>query len=195
MFNSPFFIDLMKNILIFFLILSSSLFSQENDPWSEYMIPGKMHELLAIYEGSFRVEISMWMDESNTPALVTVNAENKMILGRRFLEMKQSGPMMDYNYEAMTTLGFNTISGEFSLSALNNMGTGSLFLEGSAWEPASKTAILKGEMINPVNKQTIHVRQVIRFTDENTLLIENYDRKDGGQERKTIQYLFTRISK
>lgn len=51
------------------------------------MTPGKMHELLSSYEGKFQMELKM----EGLPEPQVLHSTHRMILGGRFLEMKQSG--------------------------------------------------------------------------------------------------------
>ncbi|NVK84500.1 MAG: DUF1579 family protein, partial [Cytophagia bacterium] len=69
--------------------------AQEKDPWSVYMTPTSIHELFSKYEGEFQMEIEM--NGLNEPVLIS--SSHKMILGGRFLELKQKGKMMGMDYE------------------------------------------------------------------------------------------------
>lgn len=63
--------------------------AQNQDPWDEYMTPSSIHTILAQYTGSFKMEITMSMGEGKEPSIITVNSKHTMLLGGRFLEMKQ----------------------------------------------------------------------------------------------------------
>ena len=179
----------MKQIAIIILLLLPSYFSiaQENDPWTIYMTPSTFHAMLAEYEGDFKTEIKM--DGLNEP--VSMPSTHQMLLGGRFLEMKQKGLMMGMDYESIYTIGYNTIDKSVSMTTITNMGTGTLYLSGS-WDEKNKCATLYGKLTNPVSKKTINVRQTITFSDKNTILIENYDQEGDKPEVKSIQYKFVR---
>jgi Protein of unknown function (DUF1579) len=98
---------------------------------------------------------------------------------------------MGMDYEALSIIGFNTIDQTVSMTAITNMGTGTLALQGT-WDEKTKTANLRGKLTNPVSKRTLNVRQTIQFADANTILIENYDQEEDHPEKKTIQYKFVR---
>lgn len=87
---------------------------------------GHMHKVMGDYVGEFNMEISMWMTEGKPPQIISVNSSHKMILGNRFLEMTQTGNMMGMDYQSLSTIGYNTINKQFSLTTLTNMGTGTL---------------------------------------------------------------------
>jgi Protein of unknown function (DUF1579) len=183
----------MKKIVVAFFLtcIITTSFAQETDPWTKYMTPNEIHQMLAEYEGDFNVEISMWMMEGTAPTLFNVSSKNQMHLGNRFLEMTQSGKMMNMEYQSVSTIGYNTISKLFSQYTITNMGTGSLYLEG-LWDAKKRIANLKGKMTNPMDNKPIAIRQQISFIDKNHLLIENFDTYEGGVEKKTVQYAFSR---
>lgn len=162
--------------------------AQENDPWTVYMTPTSIHELFSKYEGEFQMEIEM--NGLNEPVLIS--SSNKMILGGRFLELKQKGKMMGMDYESIYTIGYNTIDRTISMTTITNMGTGTLALEGK-WNENTKTATLYGKLTNPTSKQYINVRQTIEFIDDNTILIQSFDQEEDKPEKKTVEYKFVRI--
>lgn len=158
------------------------------------MMPAEAHKNLEKYAGKFDVEISMVMNDGAAPVVIMVKSTNKMILGGRFLEMTQMGDMMGMSYQAISTMGFNNTDKNFNLTTITNMGTGTLYVTGPH-DPLTNTAELRGILSNPVNEQMIEVRQVFHFLNEDQMMIENFDKEEGSEERKTIEYKFTRIKK
>lgn len=183
---------IMKYILFLFLFINSTIMNAQNlDPWVEYMTPSSIHSLMSKYTGSFKMEITMSMGEGNDPAIISVSSEHGMLLGDRFLEMKQQGNMMGMDYQSISTLGYNTIDKKMNLTTITNMGTGTLSLFGE-WDEQTKTANLYGQLTNPVSKGVIKVRQTVYFVDDDTILIESYDTEGDKPEKKTVQYKFVR---
>lgn len=156
------------------------------------MTPAEVHVRLSQYTGSFNMEITMSMGAE--PTIITVNSDHKMLLGGRFLEMKQHGTMMGMDYQSIMTLGFNTIDRKMTLTTITNMGTGTLSLHGD-WDEKTKTANLFGQLTNPVTKGIIKVRQTVTFADDKTILIESYDTEGDKPEKKTVQYKLIRTGK
>ncbi len=184
----------MKYVILLFLLISNAMnvTAQQESPWAIYMTPADVHAFLAQYSGSFSLEIYMGSGESNVAKAASIQSEHNMLLGGRFLELKQQGTMMGMDYRAITTLGFNTIDHKMALTTLTNMGTGTLSLFGT-WDHTTKSANLYGELTNPVSKKTIHVRQFIQFIDADTLLIESFDKEGKEAEQKTVTYKFVSI--
>jgi hypothetical protein len=83
-----------KTLLITSLLLLFLNLKAQNDPWTDYMMPSHVHTMLEQYVGSFSMIISMSMEKDKDPVIITVNSENSMILGGRFLQIKQQGNMM-----------------------------------------------------------------------------------------------------
>lgn len=166
--------------------------AQTQDPWTEYMTPSEVHSLLAGYTGSFKMEITMPAGEGKEPVVININSEHSMLLGGRFLEMKQQGNMMGMDYQSIMTIGFNTIDKKMALTTITNMGTGTLSLFGN-WDNKTRTADLSGQLMNPVSREIINVRQTIAFIDKTTILIESFDQEGNKPEKKTVQYKLTKI--
>ncbi len=165
--------------------------AQNQDPWTEYMTPSSIHTLLAQYTGNFKMEIKMSMGEGKEPTIITVDSENNMLLGGRFLELKQKGTMMGMDYQSIMSMGFNNTDKKFTLITITNMGTGTLSLVGE-WDEKSKSATVFGKLTNPVNKNTIDVKQVVSFLDNDTILIESFDKEGNKPEKKTVEYKLIR---
>lgn len=183
----------MKKIFLALIIflMAASTNAQSQDPWHEYMTPSSIHTLFAQYTGSFKMEITMSMGEGKSPSVITVNSEHIMLLGGRFLEMKQQGNMMGMDYQSIMTLGYNNTDKKMALTTITNMGTGTLSLFGE-WNEKSKSATLFGQLTNPVTKNSINIKQVVTFIDNDTILIESHDREEDKSEKKTVQYKLIR---
>lgn len=183
----------MKRIVVLLMLTFSFniMYAQNQDPWTDYMTPSDIHTMLTHYTGSFNMEIRMSIGEGKESPIITVSSEHTMLLGGRFLEMKQKGNMMGMDYQSIITVGFNNSNKQMSMTTITNMGTGTLSLIGP-WDEKSKSANLIGEILNPVSKNTISVRQVISFVDINTILIESYDKEGDEPAKKTVEYKLVR---
>jgi hypothetical protein len=98
------------------------------------------------------MEITMSMGAGKEPSIIAVNSEHNMLLGGRFMEMKQHGNMMGMDYQSIMTIGFNNTDKRMALTTITNMGTGTLSLFGE-WNKESKSASLFGKLTNPVTKK------------------------------------------
>lgn len=183
----------MKIVLFLALILNlTNMKAQNLDPWTEYIEPSKVHTLISQYEGNFKMEIKMSMGEGKEPSITIVEGQNKMLLGGRFLELKQNGTLMGMDYQSIMTMGFNNTDKKMALTTITNMGTGTLSLFGYFNEDF-KTAALFGQLTNPDSKNSINVKQVVSFIDNDTIKIESFDKETDEPEKKTVEYLLIRI--
>ncbi len=171
-------------------ILSITLFAQARNPWNDYKNPTETHNLFKKYTGDFSMEIIMYLEHEDS-IVYNVDSKHAMLLGGRFLEMNQRGSIQDMEYLTRMTIGYNNASQQITMTVLTNMGTGTLNLVGH-WTEKGKKAELHGHLLNPVTKNWIQVRQEITFVDENTLIIENFDRTETAPESKTVRYTLTR---
>lgn len=75
----------------------------------------------------------------------------------------------------------------FILTALTNPGMGILSLTGDRNEKIRINNMTE-QFTNPVSKKPLNVRQVITFTANNILLIENNNPNERESERKSIHH-------
>ncbi|WP_194776250.1 DUF1579 family protein [Pararhodonellum marinum] len=183
----------MKNVLLLILVIFSvnPIEAQNQDPWTEYMTPSGMHDMLKKYVGEFQMEISMDMGEGFDQSKIPVDSHHLMLLGGRYLELKQTGNMMGMEYESITIMGFNNSDKSFALTTITNMGTGTLSLFGD-WDEETNSANVSGQLTNPMTKGRINVRQTISFVDADTILIESFDQEGNSKEKKTVEYRLMR---
>lgn len=163
----------------------------QQDPWAVYMTPSDTHSFLGRYAGTFKMEMTMAMGEGPKPTIIVLDSEHRMLLGGRFLEMRQHGSIMGMDYQAIMTLGYNNTDKKMALTTITNLGTGTLSLSGE-WNAKSRSAVLLGQLTNPVNKKPVNIKQVVSFLDQDTILIESYDHEGDAPERKTAQYKLIR---
>jgi hypothetical protein len=90
----------MKRIILLSTLIFSltNLKAQNLDPWSTYLTPSSFHQLLSKYSGSFNIAITMYSDEGKASELAKAESYQSMLLGERFLEMKQFGTIMKMDF-------------------------------------------------------------------------------------------------
>lgn len=98
---------------------------------------------------------------------------------------------MGMDYKSIITIGFNNTDKQMAMTTITNMGTGTLSLFGN-WDEKSRSANLFGQLTNPVTKNTINVKQVITFIDNNIIIIESYDKEGDKPEKEAVEYKLVR---
>jgi hypothetical protein len=160
--------------------------------WQAYMTPGEPHKMLAMDNGNWTCESTMWMkpDDPN-PTKSKMTATSKMILGGRYQEATYSGSMMGQPFEGKSTVGYDNSKKQIVSTWVDNMGTGIMYMSGD-YDGTSKTMELKGDCVDPMTGQKKSVRETFTMVDDNTRKMEMFDTAEGGKEFKTMELVMTR---
>jgi hypothetical protein len=187
----------MKKITSFFLILSVFFFSlaraQSQDDMKAmmaYSTPGEVHQMMAKSTGTWNGAVTMWMQPGAPPMSMNAVAKNEMILGGRYLQATNSGQMMGMPFEGISVTGYDNAKKIFVNSWIDNFGTGMLYLEGT-WDNSTMSINLSGKMVDPSSGKDIPIREVIKFVDDNTQLMDMYVNANGS-EYKSMEIKYTR---
>jgi hypothetical protein len=183
----------MRLLLTFFLIISTMAVHAQDDAWTSYMMPSENHKILEKLSGEWMTNGSFWTTGTGEPLLFTLDCTIEMALSGRFMKMTQTGVMSDQPFESVSYLGYDNAADKFTLTVLNSLGTGTLTLSGT-WVILKREINLTGELVNPMTKKPVLIRQVIRLADNNSFTIENYDIDADGKEVRTVLYQFKRKS-
>ena len=174
------------------LIISNNIFGQSQEDmqkWTAYMTPGDMHQMLAKTDGTWNEDMTMWSDPNAAPMKMTATCENKMIFGGRYQESRHTGNFNNMPFEGYNLIGYDNIKKVFQSTWIDNMGTGIMFSEGD-YDPATKTFTYTSEM-EPMPGMKSQVREVLKMTDTNHMMLEWYENQGGG-EKKTMEIAYTR---
>ncbi|NUY81573.1 DUF1579 domain-containing protein [Flavobacterium sp. MAH-1] len=153
--------------------------------WGEYMTPGEMHKLLASDVGSWKANMTMYMDPTN-PTKAESTADIKMVMGGRYQEAHYKGKIDGMDFEGVASVGFNNASKKFESTWMDNMGTGVMYTTGE-YDPASKSITFKGSSVDPMTKKEKGFREVYTFVDDNTRKMEMFDSDPTGKEYKSME--------
>lgn len=160
--------------------------------WAAYMTPGAGHKTLALEDGNWSVESTMWMqpDDAN-PMKSKMSATCKMILGGRYQEARYSGSMMGQPFEGISTVGYDNATKKIVSTWVDNMGTGIMYMSGD-YDGTAKTMELKGEGTDPMTGKVKPIREIYTMVDENTRKMEMFDVSPAGKEYRTMELIMTR---
>lgn len=176
------------------LLMPARLFAQQADSMTaleKYRNPAEAHKFLAQYTGLWNETATIWLSPGSSPQSFKFTAANKMLLGGRFFQSSQKGSMGGFEREALATLGQHTTNQKFTLTLIDNAGTGTLTLLGF-WTKPFESIELFGDIPSPANTDVVHVRQVIHFVDKDHYVIQHFDKRAGQDEFKSAEYRFTR---
>ena len=159
--------------------------------WQAFMTPGDMQKMLAKSDGVWDAEVTTWMDPSKPPQKSKSTCTNKMVLNGLYQESVHKGTMMGMPFEGHGTVGYDNAKKVFVSSWIDNMGSGIMYAEGN-WDNASKSVIMKGKSTDPLTGKDTGVKEVIKFFDDNTQIMEMYGTGPDGKEMKWMEIKFTR---
>lgn len=160
--------------------------------WEAYATPGEAHKMLAMDNGSWDIESTMWMkpDDPN-PTKSKMTSTSKMILGGRYQQANYSGTVMGAPFEGMSTVAYDNSTKKIVSTWVDNMGTGIMYMSG-AYDGTSKTMELTGECVDPMTGQNKNVRETFTIVDDNTRKMEMFDTPEGSKEYKTMELVLHR---
>ncbi|ESU25142.1 hypothetical protein FEDK69T_01090 [Flavobacterium enshiense DK69] len=162
-----------------------------NKAWTEYAAVGEAQKLMAMEDGKWTGEMTMWMDANAKPTKSTTTAEYKMVLGGRYQEGTYKGNFMGMPFEGKGTLAYDNATQEYISTWIDNMGTGIMIMKGK-YDPATKMFSFEGDAVDPVTKKTRKMRETITIVDDNTRKMEMYDTGYDGKEFKNMEIISTR---
>lgn len=160
--------------------------------WEAYATPGEAHKMLAMDDGNWEEDVTMWMQPNDPKPLKTkFTATSKMVLGGRYQEMVHKGDMMGQPFEGHGTVAYNNASKKIESTWIDNMGTGMMYMSGT-YDGTAKTMELKGEMTDPMTGKTKPCRETFTIIDDNTRKMEMYDVTPDGKEYKSMEITMKR---
>jgi len=181
----------------FSLLIISNVFAQEGgeqspemQAWIEYMTPGPMHEMMSKTTGEWNVNTKYWMDPAGEPMETEGKATVEMILGGRYMKSTHTGTMMGMPFEGISLQGYDNATGEFTSIWIDNMGTGFSISKGK-YDEATNSINFEGSMLDPITKNDLNFRQVVKTIDDNHFMFEMY-MNYNGQEFKSMVVDYSR---
>jgi uncharacterized lipoprotein NlpE involved in copper resistance len=149
----------------------------------EYGTLGKMHEMMASWDGTWIGETTMWEYEGADPQKSTGTAVNSMILGGRYQSAKHSGYMLGMPFVGMSTMGYDNATKQFTSTWVDSWSTGIMTMAGP-WDEATKTLTLSGTMPDICRPgKMCSMKETFTIIDDNTQKMEMYgpDPKTGKE--------------
>jgi hypothetical protein len=158
--------------------------------WTEYMTPGPMHEMMAKSVGDWKTISRFWMDSSGEPMETEGTGKTEMILGGRYQKSTHNSTMMGMPTEGIFLMGYDNATEEFTAIWIDNIGTGTTVAKGR-YDESTNSITLNGTMVDPMSKQEMDFREVLKFLDNDHHLLEMY-MVYNGQEFKSMEIEFFR---
>jgi hypothetical protein len=144
---------MMKKLLMA-LVLALPLAAQEQlgedlmKAYIEAAKPVAEHQRLAELQGPWKVTSRMWFDPAAMPMTATGRGKGELILGGRFVSLGTSvegGPAAS---DALSILGFDRRTNEFSIVSFDTHGTYYVTAAGR-YDEAMKAVVMNGTYLQP----------------------------------------------
>ena len=178
-------------VLAAFFTVGKAQSPEEMKKWMDYMTPSDVHKMMAQSDGEWSEEIQMWMDPKAPAQTMHSTCVNKMILGGRYQESTHNGDFNGMPFEGHSITGWDNARKIVFATWIDNMGTGLTYMEGS-WNETTKSIDIKGKMTDPMTGNMTDIREVLKFVDNNTQIMQQFGMKDG-MEYKTMEIKLTRV--
>lgn len=184
-------ITIITAAFLFSLSLSAQMADSSMKKWMDYMTPGKEHQMMASWNGTWTGEITMWMAPGGAPTKSTATAVNTMVLDGRYQQSTTTGSFEGMPFNGMSTVAFDNAKKVFISTWIDNMGTGIMVGQGP-WNEATRSITLKGTMVDPMTGKDCKFREVMKIIDDDHQLMEMYVPDEKGKEYKSMEIKYTR---
>lgn len=177
------------------LTQSSNLIAQDEaaaqKAMTDYMTPGKMHDMLSKNVGEWKSKFKIWSQPGAEPIVSEGTSVAEMILGGRYLQTKHTATFMGMPMDGVGIDAFDNGKKSFISIWMDNFGTGIMMLEGK-YDEAAKTITYTGKMFEPVAGKEITTREVVKYVKDGFQTMEMYMETDG-KEFKTMEMEMTKV--
>lgn len=143
--------------------------------------------------GTWDAEVKSWMNGLDGPPAVSKGtAEQKMLLGGRYLQQSMTSEMMGQPFSGTGFTGFDNFKKKYVGVWIDNMTTAIATMEGSA-DKSGKTITMWGIMDEPATgEKNKKVKYVTHIVDANKHVFEMFDVATYGDKKPVMQITYTR---
>jgi hypothetical protein len=154
--------------------------------------PGAAHEKLDVLVGSWDVKNTMWMDPSKAPMVSEGGvAENKWVLGGRFLEQRFEGKFMGMPFSGIGYTGYDNYKKKYLGTWMDNFGTTIMNTTGS-FDSSGKVLRSTARMDDFSTGKVITVREVLNIVNKDELRLEMFGPGPDGRDFRMMEIVYKR---
>jgi Protein of unknown function (DUF1579) len=157
----------------------------------KYSTPGPEHKALESWAGSWDTTAKMWMDPSKPPQESKGAAENKMMLGGRFLEQSFEGTMMNQPFSGKGYTGYDLYKKQYVSTWMDTMGTMIMMATGTA-DASGKKVTMTGQMDDFMTGKKMDFKQTATVIDPDHNMFELWMPGPDGKMFKTLEIHYMR---
>ena len=162
--------------------------------YQKAMTPSAAHAKLAEMEGTWALEIKMWMEPGAEPIVSTAINERVMAMGGRYLVDEVTGDGMPgfppFNGYGWT--GYDNVEEQYVATWIDNVGTG-IFTSHGEWDVDADALIMYGSYTDPVTGNKVKVKSVTKMEGPDKEIFRWYEKREGDEEgTMTMEIISTR---
>lgn len=161
--------------------------------WSEVAEPGLEHRLLTPLEGEFTARVQAWREPGSEPEHSQGRMSNRWILGGRFLQGTYRGTLMGQPFDGVSLLGYDKARERFVGVWMDSMSTLLMPISEGASSKKGKVITLERTWFNPMMRAEATMREVTTIHSHDQHTFEIYEIGPEGEQRKTLEILYTRV--
>ena len=157
--------------------------------------PGPEHQRLQSLVGKWDQEIKVWPEPGKPAMTLKGTAENKMILGGRFLVSESKGNMGGMSVESTHITGFDRRHKKYTTIGLDTFGTYYVTAAGP-YDESKQAVVMYGEDVDPVLGGTQKYDFIFRVLGPDKYMIEivfkDKEHTHGAAEFKAVEITYSR---
>ena len=158
---------------------------------AEMSAPGEEHASMKKAEGEWKTVGKFWMDDSGVPVVSEGWAENKVVLGGRFMEtVYKDENFLGQPFEGHGLEGYDKLKGKHFSMWWDSFSTAPMMLVGEV--NASGAIEYKGKQPSPAGGVS-DVRSVLTWISDDSYKYESYMVMPDGTEMKHMEIVYTRM--
>lgn len=155
--------------LIFLSVLFTTLAVGQTNKWStleELTLVLPEHEALARFEGEWDVKIQFYFDEKEKqPLKGSGTADNKVVLGGRFIESRSQNIAFGMSITSIAYLGFDVRLQKYTLYSMDELGNFAINAYGD-YKKSDNKFLFEGSTMDYVTRENQEFRIVYDFEGE-----------------------------
>jgi hypothetical protein len=161
--------------------------------WMELATPGKHHEKLGVFVGTWEQTVKMWMAPDAPPTVNTAEATYEWMLDGRFLKGTYKGEFNGMPFEGQDITGYDNFRKEYVSVWMDNMSTGLMMSRGQ-WNDAENALVMRGTIDDLMQgKQDLPKKDVIRVVNEDENTFESWVQGPDGEMMKVMEIVSRRV--
>jgi hypothetical protein len=164
---------------------------QMQEYMQKYATPGEHHKHLEMLVGSWATQAKFWPAPGAPPMESVGTAENKMVMGGRFLLSSYQGDLGGMPFEGMGISAYDRFLGKYVETWIDSMGTMVLISEGTC-DGTGKVRTTTAKFTDPMTQKPTTIRSVYRIIDPDHHNMEMYTQTPGQEEFKAMEITYTR---